>query len=81
MRKNDSVKGCDVSEKNNKQFNKCNIFTGKVFLIKIFRWKDFVFSPIQRFSPNVVLEFNCGSKVKLGRMVRVHSGTKIKVEN
>lgn len=51
----------------------------KFSLMKIFNWSGFVFSPIQRFSPNVVTEFNHGSKVVLGKMVRVHSGTKIKV--
>lgn len=34
---------------------------------------------IERISPNVVLEFNKGSKVSLGRKVRIHSGGKIKV--
>ena len=53
----------------------------KFSLMKIFNWSGFVFSPIQRFSPNVVTEFNRGSKVNLGKMVRVHSGTKIKVRN
>lgn len=53
----------------------------KFSLLKIFNWSGFVFSPIQRFSPSVVTEFNHGSKVKLGKMVRVHSGTKIKVRN
>ena len=51
----------------------------KFSLIKLFHWKDFIFSPVERFSPNVVTEFNKGSKVTLGKMVRVHSGTKIKV--
>lgn len=51
----------------------------KFSLMKIFNWSSFMFSPIQRFSPNVVTEFNYGSKVVLGKMVRVHSGTKIKV--
>ena len=40
-----------------------------------------MFSPIERFSPNVVTEFNGGSKVVLKKKVRVHSGTKIKVRN
>ena len=33
---------------------------------------------IQRISPNVVCEFNQGSKVNVGRTVRIHSGSKIK---
>lgn len=51
----------------------------KFSLKKTFNWNGFVFSPIQRFSPNVVTEFNRGSRVKLGKKVRVHSGTKVKV--
>lgn len=51
----------------------------KFSVMKIVNWGGFVFSPIQRFSPNVVTEFNRGCKVNLGKMVRVHSGTKIKV--
>lgn len=51
----------------------------KFSIEKLFHWNDFKFFPIERFSPNVVTEFNNGSKVKLGKMVRVHSGCKIKV--
>ena len=51
----------------------------KFSMMKLYNWQGFVFSPIQRFSPNVVTEFNRGSNVHLGKMVRVHSGTKIKV--
>ena len=36
-------------------------------------------SGMQRFSPNVVVEVNKGGKLTLGRSVRVHSGSKIKV--
>jgi len=36
---------------------------------------------IERISPNVVLEFNKGSKVFLGSKVRIHSGSKIKVRS
>ena len=53
----------------------------KFSLIKLVHWKDFTFSSVERFSPNVVTEFNKGSKVTFGRMVRVHSGTKIKVRS
>ena len=53
----------------------------KFSIIKLFHWKDFSFSPVERFSPNVVTEFNRGSKVCFGKMVRVHSGTKIKVRD
>lgn len=34
---------------------------------------------IQRISPNEVCNFNEGSKVNIGRTVRIHSGSKIKV--
>ena len=40
-----------------------------------------VYSVIERISPNVVLEFNKGSNVKLGKRVRIHSGCKIKVRS
>lgn len=53
----------------------------KFSLMKLFYWKGFTFSPIERFSPNVVTEFNRGSRVHLGKMVRVHSGSKIKVRD
>lgn len=33
---------------------------------------------IQRISPNEVCNFNDGSKVNIGRTVRIHSGSKIK---
>ena len=51
----------------------------KFSVMKIVNGKDFRFSPVERFSPDVVTEFNRGSHVKLGKMVRVHSGSKIKV--
>lgn len=51
----------------------------KFSIIKLFHGADFSFSPIERFSPNVVTELNKGSKVEFGKMVRVHSGCKIKV--
>ena len=51
----------------------------KFSTMKMFHWKDFTFSSVERFSPNVVIEFNKGSKVNFGKMIRVHSGTKIKV--
>lgn len=51
----------------------------KFSLMKMFNWRGFRFSAIERFSPGVVTEFNQGSKVVLGPKVRVHSGTKLKV--
>lgn len=53
----------------------------KFLFIKLFNLKGFKFYYIQRFSPNVVTEFNRDSLVELGKKVRVHSGTKIKVRN
>lgn len=56
------------------------IFTGIKFIVmKLFRGNKFKFDVIERFSPNVVTEFNIGSRVQLGKKLRVHSGTKIKV--
>ena len=53
----------------------------KFSLVKLFRWKEFTFFPIERFSPNVVTEFEKNSRVIFGKKVRVHSGCKIKVRN
>ena len=51
----------------------------RIVIYKIFNGSNFQSSIIERISPNVVLEFNMGSKVTLGKMVRIHSGSKIKV--
>lgn len=50
----------------------------KFCLMKLFLGSFFSFHPVERFSPNVVTEFKRGSHVTIGRMVRVHSGCKIK---
>ena len=50
----------------------------KFCLMKLFLGAAFSFHPVERFSPNVVTEFNRGSHVQIGRMVRVHSGCKLK---
>ena len=50
----------------------------RMSLIKIFHIKNFSFYPVQRFSPNVVLEIRRGARVSFGKKVRVHSGCKIK---
>ena len=50
----------------------------KFCLMKLFLGSSFSFHPVERFSPNVVTEFNRGSHVKIGKMVRVHSGCKLK---
>lgn len=47
--------------------------------IKLFNWNTFHFALVERFSPNVVLEKNHGSMIMIGKKVRVHSGSKIKV--
>lgn len=46
---------------------------------KLYNGKNFSGSIVERISPNVVLEFNRGSKISLGKKIRVHSGSKIKV--
>ena len=50
----------------------------KFCLMKLVLGSAFRFHPVERFSPNVVTEFNRGSRVTLGKMVRVHSGCKLK---
>ena len=50
----------------------------KFCLMKLFLGSAFRFRPVERFSPNVVTEFNRGSRVTIGNMVRVHSGCKLK---
>lgn len=51
----------------------------KFIVLKLFHWSDFSFDLIERFSPNVVVEIRKGGKLTLGKKVRVHSGTKLKV--
>ena len=48
-------------------------------LLKLFHIKGLRFHFVERFSPNVVVEMEKKSSLILGKMVRVHSGTKIKV--
>ena len=43
----------------------------KIVVLKMVRGTNFNASIVQRISPNVVLEFNKGSKVTLGRRVRI----------
>lgn len=47
--------------------------------LKLWHPKGLKFKVIERFSPNVVVEMNNHSQLTLGKMVRVHSGSKIKV--
>lgn len=51
----------------------------RIVLFKMCNGKDFSGNIVERISPNVVLEFNRGSRVYLGKKIRVHSGSKIKV--
>lgn len=48
-------------------------------LLKLLNGKNFKASIVERFSPNVVFEMTNGAKVKLGKMVRAHSGCKFKI--
>lgn len=51
----------------------------RLLVYKIIHRKNFQSGLIERISPDVVLEFNRGSQVSLGKYIRVHSGSKIKV--
>lgn len=53
----------------------------RMVLYKIVLGKSFEVCLIERISPNVVLEFNRGSHVWLGKRVRIHSGSKVKVRS
>ena len=53
----------------------------RIGIYKLLNGSSFKSSLIERISPNVVLEFNKGSKVTLGKKIRVHSGSKIKVRS
>ena len=51
----------------------------KFFFIKLFHWNNFSYKMVERFSPNVVIEIGRKAKLSLGKCVRVHSDSKIKV--
>lgn len=53
----------------------------RIGLYKVINGASFQSGIVERISPNVVLEFNKGSKVTLGNKIRVHSGSKIKVRS
>lgn len=53
----------------------------RIGINKILNGSNFRSGLVERISPNVVLEFNKGSKVILGKKIRVHSGSKIKVRS
>ena len=48
-------------------------------ILKLLNGKNFHSALVERFSPNVVFEMTKGAKVRLGKMVRAHSGCKFKV--
>ena len=51
----------------------------RFLLLKVFHFGGLKFNLIERFSPNVVVEMGRNSSLILGKMVRVHSGSKVKV--
>lgn len=51
----------------------------RMIALKVFHGKDAEVGLVERISPNVVIELNCGSKLKLANKVRIHSGSKLKV--
>lgn len=51
----------------------------RMLFLKALYFKGLKFYPVQRLSPSVVFEMNRGSKVFLGKTIRVHSGSKIKI--
>lgn len=51
----------------------------RIGIYRVVNNKGFKSGLIERISPNVVLEFNKGSSVVLGKKIRVHSGSKLKV--
>lgn len=53
----------------------------RIIILKVIHNNQFQSGMIQRISPNVVLEFNHGSKVVLGKHIRIHSGSKVKVRS
>lgn len=61
--------------------NIASCFYSLVFfsLLKLFHFSGLKFHFVERFSPNVVVEMGKHSRLILGKMVRVHSGSKIKV--
>ena len=53
----------------------------RICVYRLMNGKNFQSGIIERISPNVVLEFNKGSRVKLGDRIRIHSGSIIKVRS
>ena len=61
----------------NNIFSVCFTFV-RLCIYKLIHRGRLQFFLIERISPNVVLEFNIGSNIFLGKKVRIHSGCKIK---
>ena len=53
----------------------------KLSIMKLFYLGRLRFHPIERLSPNVVIDIGARSKIVLGKMVRAHSGTRFSVSN
>ena len=51
----------------------------KFCMVKLFRWKEFTFHPIERFSPSTMINIHRGGKMILGNKLRVHSGSRLSV--
>lgn len=49
----------------------------KFSLMKLLYWRRFFFYPIERVSPNVVFSISGKSRLRLGKKVRIHSGTRL----
>lgn len=51
----------------------------RLCILKLFYWKKLKFYPIERLSPNVVLDIGGQSRLILGKKVRAHSGTRLTI--
>lgn len=49
----------------------------KLSLVKLFFPKNLYFGPVERFSPNVVIDLDRRSRIAFGRRVSIHSGSRI----
>ena len=55
----------------------CSFF--RFSIMRVIHGKALSVSGVERFSPNVVFEMNKGAHASIGKKVRVHSGSKIKI--
>ena len=51
----------------------------KFFIIKLIRWQEFTFHPIERFSPSTMVNIHHEGRMILGNKLRAHSGCRISV--